>query len=167
MSPLRDSLSSLPAVQAEALSGALGWGPPVQEVGSDRRRDVGRAVGRRVEPARLLLAIDDVQCVDADSADALLFAARRLGHDRVAVVMTHRAQERPVVPLEGFHVITLHGLDAAEAHALLGPASRPTSCRGGSRRRAATPWLLRECQRVLSAAQRAGAAPLPAAYCRP
>ena len=101
--------------------------------------------------------------VDAESADALAFAARRLGHDRVAVVMTHRVGAPLPVPLDDFEIISVEGLAAEAARALLGPGfsadvvAKLVSQTGGN------PLALRECQRVLSRAQRAGAAPLPQA----
>jgi DNA-binding NarL/FixJ family response regulator len=162
LSPLRDIVSSIPSAQAEALRAALGWGPPA----SAGRFLVGAAMLSVLSAAAstqpLLLAIDDVHWVDVDSAAALLFAARRLGHDRVATVITHRAQERSVVSLDGLPVITLEGLRAEDARALLGPGfscdvvSKLVTLTGGN------PLALRECRQVLSRAQRAGAAPLPA-----
>ena len=162
LSPLRGTLSSIPSAQAEALCAALGWGPP----GSGGRFLIGAATLSVLSAAAssqpLLLAIDDVHWVDVDSAAALLFAARRLGHDRVATVVTHRAQERSVVSLDGLPVITVEGLRHPDARALLGPGfssdvvSELVTLTGGN------PLALLECRQVLSRAQRAGAAPLPA-----
>ena len=91
LSPLRAGLGSVPEAQAEALSAALGWGPAA---GSGDRFLIGAAtlslLAAESSRTPLLIAVDDVQWVDVESADALAFAARRLGHDRVAVVMTHR-----------------------------------------------------------------------------
>ncbi|HEX6246698.1 MAG TPA: BREX system ATP-binding domain-containing protein [Nocardioidaceae bacterium] len=162
VSPLRGGLGSVPAVQAKALSAALGWGPAADSVD---RFLVGAATLSLLasESARtpLLITVDDVQWVDTESADALAFAARRLGLDRVAVVMTHRAGTPLPVPLDGFEVMDLEGLDAGAARALLGQGfaaavvERLVSETGGN------PLALQECRRLLSQAQRAGAAPLP------
>ena len=164
LSPLRGGLGSVPEAQAEALSAALGWGPAA---GSGDRFLIGAAtlslLAAESSRTPLLIAVDDVQWVDAESADALAFAARRLGHDRVAVVMTHRVGTPLPVPLDGFEVIAVGGLAPGAARALLGPGfsadvvARLVSETGGN------PLALRECQRVLSRAQRAGAAPLPQA----
>ncbi len=162
LSPLRAGLGSVPGVQAKAVSAALGWGPAG---GSGDRFLIGAGTLSLLaaESARtpLLIAVDDVQWVDSESADALAFAARRLGHDRVAVVMTHRDGTRLPVSLDGFEVISVGGLAPEPARALLGPGfsadvvARLVSETGGN------PLALWECQRVLSRAQRAGAAPLP------
>jgi DNA-binding NarL/FixJ family response regulator len=162
LAPLRSGLGSVPEVQARELSAAVGWGPPV---GAGDRFLVGAAALTLLsaESARgpLLLTVDDFQWVDRDSAEALTFAARRLGHDRVAVLMTHRAETPLPVPLDGFEMIRLDGLTAAAARTMLGPgfsadvvARLVTETRGN-------PLALLECRRVLSQAQRAGAAPLP------
>ena len=111
----------------------------------------------------LFISVDDVQWVDAESAAAVAFAVRRLGHDRVAVAMTHRVGLPLPVPLDDFEVIAVEGLAPGAARTLLGPGfsadvvARLVSETGGN------PLALRECQRVLSRAQRAGAAPLPSA----
>jgi DNA-binding NarL/FixJ family response regulator len=164
LSPLRGGLGSVPEAQAEALSAALGWGPAS---GPGDRFLVGAAtlslLAAESAHAPLLIAVDDVQWVDVESADALAFAARRLGHDRVAVVMTHRVGTPLPVALDGFESISVEGLAPAAARALLGPGfsadvvARLVSETGGN------PLALRECQRGLSRAQRAGAAPLPPA----
>ena len=164
LSPLRGGLGSVPEAQAEALSAALGWG---SAAGSGDRFLIGAAtlslLASESSRTPLLIAVDDVQWVDAESADALAFAARRLGHDRVAVVMTHRDGTPLPVSLDGFEIIAIGGLEPKAARALLGPGfaadvvARLVSETGGN------PLALRECQRVLSRAQRAGAATLPQA----
>ena len=75
--------------------------------------------------------------------------------------MTHRDGTLLPVPLDDFEVIALEGLAPSAARDLLGSGfaadvvDRLVSETGGN------PLALRECQRVLSRAQRAGAAPLP------
>jgi hypothetical protein len=164
LTPVRDALDSVPEAQADALSAALGWG---SSGGPGDRFLIGAAtlsllaaVSSRLP---LLVTVDDVQWVDAESTEAVAFAARRLGHDRVAVVMTHRYGTPLPVPLDDFETIALGGLAPEAARTLLGPGfsadvvARLVSETGGN------PLALRECQRVLSRAQQAGAAPLPPA----
>ncbi len=160
LTPLRGELDSVPAIQAGALAGALGWGPGA----SGDRFLVGAATLSLLAAAAVrtpvLVTIDDAQWVDAQSAEAMAFAARRLGHDRVAVLAAHRSSA-PMTALEGFEVITLAGLTPEAARGLLGPGfsvavvARLVSETGGN------PLALRECGRVLGRAQRAGAAALP------
>lgn len=162
VTPLRGGLESVPAGQAQALSAALGWGSVAD---SGDRFLVGAAtlslLASESSRVPLLVAVDDVQWVDADSADALSFAARRLGHDRVAVVMTHRSGEPLPVPLDGFEVIDLEGLDAGAARAMLGPGFSAAVVERLAAETGGNPLALQECRRVLNQAQRAGAAPLP------
>ncbi len=122
LSPLRRGLHEVPEAQADALSGALGWGPAT---GFGDRFLVGAGTLSllAVESSRtpLFISVDDVQWVDAESAAAVAFAVRRLGHDRVAVAMTHRVGLPLPVPLDHFEVIAVEGLDPGAARTLLGP----------------------------------------------
>ncbi len=148
LSPLRRGLREVPEAQADALSGALGWGPAT---GFGDRFLVGAGTLSllAVESSRtpLFISVDDVQWVDAESAAAVAFAVRRLGHDRVAVAMTHRVGLPLPVPLDHFEVIAVEGLAPGAARTLLGPGfsadvvARLVSETGGN------PLALRECQR--------------------
>ena len=162
LSPVRGGLDAVPEPQAQALSAALGWAPAT---GSGDRFLVGAGtlslLAAESSRTPLLIAVDDVQWVDVESAEALTFAARRLGHDRVAVVMTHRGGTPLPVPLDGFEVITVEGLAAGPAQALLGPGFSTDVVATLVAQTGGNPLALLECQRLLGRAQRAGAAPLP------
>jgi hypothetical protein len=162
--PLHVYLEGLPPVQAAALDSALGRR---SGDGGDRFL-IGAATLSLLAAAAAdrptLVVVDDVQWVDRESAGALLFAARRLGHDRVAVVAaTYRVGLPLPTSLDGVDVVDVAGLPATIAGQLLGPGfadgvvARLTAETGGN------PLALRECGRVLTAAQRAGAATLPVA----
>ncbi|NUT34462.1 MAG: AAA family ATPase [Hamadaea sp.] len=96
--PVLDRVSSLPAQQSDALLGALGLGGTS---GSDRflgdRFLVGLAtLSLLVEvsaAAPLVCLIDDAHWLDGESADALLFAARRLDAEPVAMLFATREAE--------------------------------------------------------------------------
>ena len=164
LTPLRGDLDSVPAAQADALVAALGWGTATT---SGDRFLVGAAtlslLAAAATRAPILVVVDDVQWVDVESASALTFAARRLGHDQIAFVLTHRLGVPLSVSLDGFDVVSLGGLAPAAARALLGSGfssdvvERLVSATGGN------PLALRESQRALTQAQRAGAAALPQA----
>ncbi|BCJ74869.1 transcriptional regulator [Catellatospora sp. IY07-71] len=92
--PLLDRVAALPPQQSDALLGALG-------LGSTNRGDrflVGLAtLSLLVEVSAttpLLCLIDDAHWLDGESADALLFAARRLGAESVAMLFATRESER-------------------------------------------------------------------------
>ena len=71
----------------------------------------------------VVVCVDDAHWLDPASADAILFAARRVRHDRVAVLLAVRDDsDRP--ELRGFEEIALRGLDGAASAELLRSMSR-------------------------------------------
>jgi DNA-binding CsgD family transcriptional regulator len=85
-------LAALPAVQRSALSAALlisgdGGREPGSRVVGVAVLGVLRALAR---PGPLLLAVDDVQWLDASSRSVLSFALRRLGHEPVRLLTSCR-----------------------------------------------------------------------------
>ena len=75
----------------------------------------------------LLVLVDDAHWLDAASRDALLFAARRVGSDAVALIFAARDGEQ--VPFEpgGIVALALSGLEHQDAR---GVTRRPPSRRG-------------------------------------
>lgn len=67
----------------------------------------------------LLVAVDDAHWLDRPSADALLFAARRLDTLRVALLLTVREGHAPALPTPGLPELRLERLSAPDADALL------------------------------------------------
>ncbi|MGK5637801.1 helix-turn-helix transcriptional regulator [Streptomyces sp. URMC 126] len=114
-----DRLDRLPGAQAEALRSALG----MASVGDGDRFLVGLAVltllDGLAEEQPLLCLVDDAHWLDRESADALLFAARRLGVEPIAVVLAVREGDAPDFPAPGIPELRLSGLDPAAAGALL------------------------------------------------
>ena len=109
----------------------------------------------------VLVAVDDLQWVDDESADALAFASRRLVHDRVAFVVTQRDSPQRPARWAGVDVIELEGLSAGSARDLLGSGFSTEVAARLAAETAGNPLALVECRRVLEQAQRTGAAPLP------
>ena len=60
-----------------------------------------------------------MQWLDTPSAEALLFVARRLGPDRVGIVVGARTEVEDALDLRGLEEIKLEGLDAEASRALL------------------------------------------------
>jgi AAA ATPase domain len=84
----------------------------------------------------VMVCVDDAQWLDPASADAILFAARRVRHDRVAVLLAVRDDaERP--ELRGFDEIALRGLDTAASAQLLRTLARAQLADAAVRRLAA------------------------------
>ena len=82
------------------------------------------------EDRPVLVVVDDVQWLDPASADAVVFAARRARHDRVAVLLALRDRPEQGVPaaLRGLDELELRGLDAPSAATVLrSRSSRPVT----------------------------------------
>ncbi|GAA3116674.1 LuxR family transcriptional regulator [Planomonospora alba] len=113
-----DRVDTLPDRQREALRGAFGLAPAE----SGDRFLVGLAVlsllSELAGDAPLLCLVDDAQWLDRASAEALLFAARRLESEGVLLLFAARDDDRPF-PAPGIAEMRLGGLDGAAAGALL------------------------------------------------
>jgi DNA-binding CsgD family transcriptional regulator len=116
--PAADALEALPGPQRQALAGAFGLG----EAGGGDRFLIGAAVlsllAHLAEAQPLLCLVDDAQWLDRPSAEALLFAARRLDREGVAVLFAVREHAGGFVPA-GVPELRLAGLDPESAGALL------------------------------------------------
>jgi DNA-binding CsgD family transcriptional regulator len=115
----------------------------------------------------LLCVVDDAQWLDSASADALLFAARQLSADPVAMVFAARTGESGVAPFTptGLPVLQLGGLDDETARRLLDEGSGRALPREVADRlvrdTGGNPLALLELPTGLSPAQLQGKAPLP------
>ena len=158
--PMLDHLDEVPAGQAEALRGALG----LAAAGAADRFMVGAAtlslLAAAGEALPVLVVIDDAHWLDRTSADALLFAARRLQADRVCLLFAAREGEDRTFEAPGVDSLEVPGLDQGSAASLLVAAIAPEvadrlwSATGGN------PLALLELPSMLSAGQLAGREPL-------
>lgn len=119
--PMLDRLGRLPGPQREALSTAFGFStgnPPDRFL-------VGLAVlGLLAEVAEerpVICLVDDTQWLDRASVQALMFVARRLYAESVALVFATR-ESVEADELEGLAALRVSGLPDGEARALLGSA---------------------------------------------
>ena len=112
-------IGQIPGPQAEALGGALALRP----AGTQDRFAVGAAtlslLASYADDSPVAVLIDDAHWLDGSSADALLFAFRRLLADPVAVVLTVREGEASLLDGSDLATIRLEGLDLACAAELL------------------------------------------------
>jgi DNA-binding CsgD family transcriptional regulator len=163
--PVLDRVERLPGNQAAALAGAFGL--------ADNRVD-GRflisiaVLGLLADVAEregLLCLIDDAQWLDEPSLDALVFAARRLEAEGVAVLMAVREGDRERQPPTGLPELRLEGLAPEDAGALLeqraGPSVAPPVKDALLAAAQGNPLALLELPRSLTATQLAGREPLP------
>jgi DNA-binding CsgD family transcriptional regulator len=161
--PVLNRLSSIPEPQADALAAALALGPP----GGGARFAACAAtlslLAAAAEESPLLVTIDDAQWLDPSSAEALLFAARRLDAEGIVLLFAARTGEAPMLERAHLPQLVLSGLDREAAAALLAGRNGPVAPPVVDRLLAATagnPLALLEIPSLLSAAQLAGTEPL-------
>lgn len=163
--PILGDLDVLPAPQAGALRSALGL---TASAGADRflvSLAVLSLLAEAAERQPVLCLVDDAQWLDDASTDALVFAARRLEAEGIAMLFAAREGELRRFEAPGLPSLQLGGLDPASAGQLLDQSvggSLPAGVRdrlidetGGS------PLALVELSTALSAAQLSGEEPLP------
>jgi predicted ATPase len=117
--PALSWISQIPTPQAEALESALALRP----ASAPGRFAVGAAtlslLASYSEKAPLAVLVDDAQWLDGSSADALLFAFRRLVADPVAVVLAVRQGEPSLLDGADLPTLLLQGLDPGSSTELL------------------------------------------------
>ncbi len=117
------------------------------------------------EERPVLCVVDDAQWLDQATADAVLVASRRLGADRVAVVLAARDGEGRMFAPDDVAAMALTPLTGAASRAVLTEALGTTVTDEVAVRlmaqAAGNPLALVELPTTLSAQQLAGAAPMP------
>jgi len=121
--PMMAQLDRLPPVQSASLRAALVIGPPLP---GDRFTTYVGALNLMAlfaETQPLLVVVDDLHWIDPESGEALFFAARRLGAERIAMLFAARdSRELPADPA-ALPVLHLDGLDKDPSLQLLSHAT--------------------------------------------
>ncbi|WP_433005511.1 AAA family ATPase [Kribbella sp. CA-294648] len=157
--PVLDELAALPPQQAEALRAALGLGGPTR---GDRFLVGLATLSLLVELSAagpVVCLVDDAHWLDGESADALLFAVRRLQTEPVTALFAVREGEDDF-PTRGLPELRLGELEAEAAHRLVTEqaADVPPAVREQLVAEAqGNPLALLELPRMLTAEQRRGA----------
>ncbi|MEU5126702.1 helix-turn-helix transcriptional regulator [Streptomyces mobaraensis] len=160
--PLLGAADALPPPQSAALRSAFG----MDTAPADRFLVALAALTLLSEASRaepLILLVDDAHWLDSPSADALLFVARRLGAEGVAVVFAVRDGSQPF-PAPGVPDLRLSPLEADAARSLLThllPEAAPAVRERLLREAGGNPLALVELSAALSPEQLGGAAALP------
>ncbi|QFY10234.1 AAA family ATPase [Nonomuraea phyllanthi] len=159
-----DGIDALPTEQARALRGALG----LERFAAGDRFLVGLAVltllANTADERPLVCLIDDAHWLDQASAEALLFAARRLDAEGVVLVFAARDDEG-MFDAPGVRELQLRALEATAAEQLLdshAPDLAPEVRRGLLAEAEGNPLALIELPATLTGAQRSGELPLHA-----
>jgi AAA ATPase domain len=162
--PVLAHLGELPEIQSRALAGALGLAPSTH---SDRLLLSAAVLGLLAAAAEnrpVLCVVDDAQWVDRPSADALVFTARRLRTERMAMLFGVREEEIRRFEAAGVDELRLARLDSQAAAAVLAaraPGAAPVARERLLAEADGNPLALLELPGSLSQAQLAGRAPLP------
>lgn len=126
--PALGELDRIPAAQADALRSALGLGPSMER----DRFLIGAAtlslLSACSEQRPTVAIVDDAHWLDDSSLAALVFAARRLLVDPVAVIFATRTAEAPALDSARLPELALKGVDSqAAAHIVAQHAATPPS----------------------------------------
>jgi DNA-binding CsgD family transcriptional regulator len=165
ITPLLDRLDDIPAVQADALRGALALGPSTAQDRFTVPAGLLSLLAVAAEDQPVLAIVDDAQWLDTPSLEGLLFAGRRLAAEGVAMLGALRdGTEAARMEVPWLERMRVGPLDDAEALALLGAdagariapavADRLVSTAAGN------PLALTELPNLLNDAQLAGREPL-------
>ncbi|MDT4910154.1 MAG: hypothetical protein QOI69_3395 [Pseudonocardiales bacterium] len=164
--PVLSLLERLPTPQARALRVAFGQQDGPTEDPFLVALATLSMLSEAADTMPVLCVVDDAQWLDAASADALLFAARRLQADQVALIFTARDGDERAFTADGVPTLVLTGLAAPAARLLLAEYARAPlpeqvaqallAQSGGN------PLALVELPTALTGAQLDGTAPIPA-----
>ena len=120
--PLLADATELPTVQVAALEGALNLGPAVHGDRMGIAAATLAVLAAAADRRPILLTVDDVHLIDEPTMETLLFALRRIHTERLAVLLTARAESDVVSVVEQWldpiRQIRLGGLDLDAARAL-------------------------------------------------
>ena len=162
--PVLAHLGELPDTQSQALAGALGLAPSPQPDRLLICAAVLSLLAAAAETQPLLCLVDDAQWVDRPSADALVFTARRLRVEQLAILFGVRDSEPGRFEAAGLPELLLTGLrqDAAvKVLAARGHAAAPSVWERLLAEADGNPLALLELPASLSEEQLNGRVPLP------
>ena len=167
--PVLSGAAGLPGRQAQALLGALGLAAdPVAPDPLLTGAAVLTLLSDLSERSPVLVVADDAHWLDRSSLDALVFAASRLGAERIVLLVGARGQAPPRGFDRGFPELHLEPLSAADAGRLLDGQPRPPRGRARAQvlaQAAGNPMALIELAKVIAddpaASRRWAAEPLP------
>jgi DNA-binding CsgD family transcriptional regulator len=163
--PLLEHLAELPDQQADALKSALGLGEPQPHDRFTICAATLSLLAAAAESNPLLVLVDDAQWLDLATSDALLFAAKRLEADSVAILLAVREEDEWSFDAPALEQVELRALGPDEAGQLLAGADgrvvAPEVVRHLSAATHGNPLALLEVGDLLTAEQLSGREALP------
>jgi DNA-binding CsgD family transcriptional regulator len=163
LAPLVDAIDTLPEPQRHALAHALALepGPPAGQLATASA--VLRLITSRAEIQPVVIIADDFQWLDPSTRQTLVFVARRIDADAVAVLLARR--DDGLTELDSIGVsLTVGPMTAGEARELLRREYPDLSSMVAGRiieRAAGMPLALKEMAAELTVGQRTAHEPLP------
>lgn len=162
--PVTGLLAGLPPRQRRVLEGALALGPPVSGDPLAVRAATLSVLVAAGAAQPLLVVVDDAQWLDRPSAEALAFAARRVGDDAIVVLIAVSEGVSSAFDSAGLAELTLEGLREEAALAVMKDRI-PGAISAAVARQLLTlaegnPLALQELPAGLSAVELAGREPL-------
>jgi tetratricopeptide (TPR) repeat protein len=163
--PILTFIDRLPRPQATALRSGLGLADGNREEWFLVSLSVLTLLAEAAEEGPVLCVIDDAHWLDDASAESLIFAARRLQVEPIAMLFAVRDGEARAFDATGLPDLRLGGLDRAAASALLDRHIGPSLSTDARDRlidgTAGNPLAMMELSDALDESQLAGLAPLP------
>jgi DNA-binding CsgD family transcriptional regulator len=157
-------LGELPQAQRRALMTALGLEAPGPVDRFTAYAATLSLLAAVAETRSLAVLVDDAHWLDVDSAEALTFAARRLGDEGIAMLLTSRDEVSERLEATGLAELSLSGFDLSETKALVDGVTEHDVPVALAQRlmelTAGNPLALSELARALTARQLTGAEPL-------
>ncbi len=165
LEPALSLLDAIPAPQAAALAGALGMGPSARPDRFTVCAGTLSLLAAAAEERPLLVAVDDAHLLDAPSAEALSFTARRVEADAICLLLALRDGEDSPLAAAELEELRVGGLPDDDARAVLERAAGVVVAPAVARRlvaaTAGNPLALLELPGLLSPEELAGHEPLP------
>ena len=160
LTPILGGLSELPERQSRAVMVALG----LEDHGAtDSLAVYGGVLALLAEAAThepLLLVVDDVHWLDAETIQAVAFAARRIADESIAILMGARTNEGVDLPGVPSSNSTVSIRRRPWRSSLRASRYRSRGCAGGDKQAAGNPLALLELPTVLDHAELTGQRPL-------
>ncbi len=113
--PVTDLIPRLPGPQARALDGALALAPAADTDRFSVSAATLGILGLAAADAPVLVAVDDLHWLDPPSAQAILFAARRLWREGIAMLLCARPEDLAPGYLEGIDRVEVGPLGRRES----------------------------------------------------
>jgi DNA-binding CsgD family transcriptional regulator len=121
--PITRHIGDIPAPQSAALAGALGLGPHTPSDPFTTFLSTFSLLAAEAERQPVLVAVDDAHWLDPSSRDAILFAARRLHAEGIAMMLAIRPESAGPFAVASLPTMTLGGLERPDGQRLLRQAA--------------------------------------------